>query len=97
MSAYMIALCEITNPGPGLKEYSEKSAQISASHGGEYLVRGPSGNVVEGDVLKGKVTIIARFPSMDALNAFYNDPDYQTIKPLREDAGNFEIAFYEGL
>lgn len=97
MSAYMIAICEITNPGPGLKEYSEKSAKISASHGGKYIVRGPSANVVEGDVLQGKVTIIAEFPSLDALNAFYNDPEYQAVKPLREDAGNFEIAFYDGI
>jgi len=93
----MIAICEITNPGPGLKEYSEKSAKISAGYGGTYRVRSPSANVVEGEQLQGKVMIVAEFPSMEKLNGFYNSPEYQAVKPLREDSGNFEIAFYEAV
>ena len=97
MPAYMVAICEITNPGPGLKEYSEQSAKISASYGGKYLVRTPNGDVKEGGQLSGKVTIISEFPSMEKLQEFYNDPDYQEDKKLREGTGNYEIAFYDGL
>jgi len=97
MSAYMIAICEITNPGEGLKTYSQKSAELSAKHGGKYIVRGPAGQIVEGDQMQGKVIIISEFPSMDNLNAFYNDPEYQEAKKHREGTGNYEIAFIEGL
>jgi len=97
MPAYMIAICEITNPGPGLKEYSEKSSVISASYGGKYLVKSPNGDIKEGDQLQGKVTIIAEFPSMEKLQAFYNSAEYQEAKQHREGTGNYEIAFYDGV
>ncbi len=97
MPAYMIAICEITNPGPGLKEYSEKSAKISASYGGKYLVKSPNKDVREGDALQGKVTIIAEFPSMEKLQAFYTSPEYQEAKQHRAGTGTYEIAFYEGV
>jgi len=77
MAAYMVAVCDITNPGPGLKTYSEKSAKLSASYGGKYLVRSPVGETIEGELLKGKHIIISEFPSMEKLNEFYNDPEYQ--------------------
>lgn len=97
MPAYMIAVCEITNPGPGLKKYSEESAKISASYGGKYLTRGMAGDVIEGDLMKGKFVIVSEFPSMEKLHAFYNDPEYQAVKKHREGTGTYEIAFVEGL
>ena len=42
MAAYLLAVCEITKPGPGLKEYSEKSAELIKKNGGEYVLRGPA-------------------------------------------------------
>ncbi len=97
MAAYMLAICEITNPGPGLKTYSEESAKISASYGGKYLVRGMAGEIIEGDMMKGKVIIISEFPSMDKLNEFYRDPAYQEVKKHREGTGTYQIVFCEGL
>jgi uncharacterized protein (DUF1330 family) len=97
MAAYMIAICEITNPGPGLKAYSEASAKISASYGGKYLVRGMAGEIIEGDMLKGKYIIITEFPSMDKLNAFCNDPTYKEVKKQREGTGTYQIVSCEGV
>jgi len=95
MPAYMVAVCEITNPTPGLKIYSEESAKISASHGGKYLVRGMAGEVVEGELMQGKYIIISEFPSMEKLQAFFNDPEYQEVKKNREGTGHYEIGFFE--
>ena len=97
MSAYMIAVCEITNPGPALKQYSEESARISAGYGGKYLVRGMAGEVIEGDLLQGKFMIISEFPSMEKLQAFYHDAEYQEVKKLREGTGTYQIAFCDGI
>ncbi len=96
MAAYMVAVCDITNPGPGLKTYSEKSAAISALYGGKYLVRSPVGEPVEGELLKGRVVIISEFPSMEKLNEFYNDPEYQEVKKHREGTGTYDIIFCKG-
>ena len=96
MAAYLLAVCEITNPGPGLKEYSEKSAELIKKHGGEYVLRGPAAMDVEGDFLKGKVVIMSKFPSLDDVNAFVNGDEYQqNVKPLREGTGTYHIAVWE--
>jgi uncharacterized protein (DUF1330 family) len=95
MAAYMLAVCKITNPGPELKEYSEKSGALAAKHGGKYILRGPAVENYEGDKLAGQIVIMSEFPSMDDLKAFIDGDEYKAIKHLRESAGEFNIAFYE--
>ena len=96
MAAYLIAICEVTNPNENFKKYAASSAQLIHEHGGEYIVRGPAANVLKGDVLKGKVVIITKFPDMDALNGFVNDETYvNEIAPLREGTGIYDFACYE--
>jgi uncharacterized protein (DUF1330 family) len=98
MAAYMLAVCEITNMKPSMKEYSEKSAALVAQHGGKYRIRGPHAENYEGDLLKGKVTILTEFPSMADLEAFVKGDEYQkNVRPLREGTGNYHVAFFEGV
>lgn len=97
MPAYIVAICEVTNPNDNFKKYSAESARLSAQHGGKYTIRGKSDDIKVGDYLTGKALVITEFPTMDALLGFYNDPEYQNeIMPLREGTGHYEIAFYEG-
>ncbi len=97
MAAYLIGIAQVTNPTASFKEYAQKSAKFLAECGGEYVVRGPAAEVVEGDVLNGRAAIIVKFPSMDALKAFYHSDTYQKeIKPLREGAGIFDMGLFEG-
>lgn len=96
MPAYILSVVEVTNPGPSLKKYSEESARLARSHGGKYIVRGKSSNVVSGTLLNSKVVVMLEFPSMDNLLAFYNSDDYQKgCKPLREGTGIYDIGFFE--
>ena len=98
MPAYMVAVANITNFKPELKEYAQKSAALLRSHGGKYIVRGPAVENYDGDVLEGKSVIVAEFPSMDDLYAFIKGDEYQNnIKPLREGTGEYHIAFYDSL
>jgi uncharacterized protein (DUF1330 family) len=96
MPAYLLAICEITNPNDNFKKYIGRSAEMMAKHGGEYLVRGPAKQVVKGDLLKGKIVIVTAFPSMEALNEFLADPEYvNEVAPLREGTGEYHFAAYE--
>jgi len=95
MAAYIVAVCEITNISDELKEYAAKSAEITAKHGGEYIVRGPASEVVEGELLMGKSIIITRFPDMEALKAFHHGEEYAAVKHLREGTGTYDIALFE--
>ena len=96
MAAYLVAICEVTNPNENFKKYAVSSAQLIHEHGGEYIVRGPAANVLKGDMLKGKVVIITEFPDMETLNGFVNDETYvNEVAPLREGTGIYNFACYE--
>ncbi len=96
MPAYLVAVCEITNPNENFKKYSMESAKLMQQYGGKYVVRGPAAEILKGDALKGKAVIITEFPSMEQLSAFINDEKYvNEIAPLREGTGIYDFASYE--
>lgn len=95
MAAYMLAVCNITNPKPEMKEYAQKSGALAVQHGAKYLLRGKPIENYEGDILAGKVVILTEFPTMDDLQTYIKGDAYQSIKHLREGTGEYHIAFYE--
>jgi uncharacterized protein (DUF1330 family) len=96
MAAYLIAICEVTNPNENFKKYAASSGALMREHGGEYIVRGPAAEVLKGDILAGKVVIISEFADMEALQGFVNDDKYvNEIAPLREGTGTYHYASYE--
>ncbi|MEO7385593.1 MAG: DUF1330 domain-containing protein [Gammaproteobacteria bacterium] len=96
MPAYILSIVEVTNPGPNLKKYSEESARLAHQHGGKYVIRGKSSNVISGSLLGNKVVVMLEFPTMDNLSAFFNSDEYQKgCKPLREGTGIYDIGFFE--
>ena len=96
MSAYILAICEVTNPNENFKQYAARSSELMHQHGGKYVLRGPATEVLKGDELKGKVVILSEFPDMDTLQGFINDETYvNDVAPLREGTGNYNFACYE--
>ncbi len=96
MPAYLVAVCQVTDPNDNFKKYAVESAQLMHEHGGEYIVRGPATEVLKGDALKGKVVIITEFPDMATLQGFITDDKYvNEVAPLREGTGIYDFACYE--
>ena len=96
MAAYIVAICEVTNPNENFKKYAVESAELMRQHGGEYTIRGREVEVLKGEELKGKIMVISEFPSMEALKGFINDKRYlNEVAPLREGTGNYNFAVYE--
>ena len=96
MPAYLLAICEVTNPNENFKKYAAESAKLIAAHGGKYVIRGPGAAVIKGQALQGKVIIMTQWESLDQLDGFLNDETYvNEVMPLREGTGNYEIATYE--
>jgi len=48
MPAFLVAVCEVTNPNENFKKYAVESAKLMHSHGGEYIVRGPAAEILKG-------------------------------------------------
>jgi uncharacterized protein (DUF1330 family) len=96
MPAYLISVVEVTNPTPGFRQYAEKSAQLLKQHGARYLVRGKPASILSGDLYQKKVLIVAEFPGVEEIHAFYNSDAYQKdCKPLREGSGIYDIGVFE--
>jgi len=96
MAAYLLAVCEVTNPNENFKKYIGRSSEMIERHGGKYVVRGPAKQVIKGDLLKGKILIISEWPSLAAIDEMLTDPEYvNDVAPLREGTGEYHFATYE--
>ena len=90
MAAYLVANFSLTNP-VGYKAYVAAVLPTLESHGAEILVADYESKALEGK--SGSVTVVIRFESPEALNAWYQSPEYQTIIHLRTDnAEGFVVA-----
>jgi uncharacterized protein (DUF1330 family) len=95
MAAYVIADVQVHDP----TEYQKYSAGIPAlieKHGGEILVRGGACVALEGEWHPSRL-VIFRFPNMEAVRAFYDDPAYQPLIKQRQRSADANLLAIEGV
>lgn len=90
MSAYIVATVRVTDPA-AFALYAQGIAGLNERFGGEYVVRGPIAEVMEGAVDPGERVVILRFPDADAARAFIHSPEYQAAKAHRIGAAELEM------
>lgn len=95
--AYLVASSFMPEGHASLDAYGRAVHPLLDKHGGELLVAGSSGQFIdhyEGDWNEGARFTLFRFPTMEALQAFWHSPEYQSVKHLRTDATppNFTLA-----
>jgi uncharacterized protein (DUF1330 family) len=77
------------SPHPERKEvlvqYQQAARAVIAKHGGEVLARGSGLGSLHGSG-KYQIGIVIRFADKAAADSWYNDPDYQKVLPLRDQA-----------
>jgi len=95
MSAYMIVDVDIRDPSK-FEDYKRQVPALIARHGGEYIVRGGDLEVLEGDWIPTRL-VIFRFPSLEAIHAFFDDPDYQRLKALRQRVSTMSVVAVAGI
>ena len=96
MSAYILVQINITNP-ESYKEYLKQVTPTVVKYGGEYIVRGPAIENLEGALLQGKSVIVTRFEDEGSVNAFFKSEEYQALKPMREGTGIYDIGIFNGV
>ncbi len=82
MAAYLVASFKLTNPD-GYKAYVPAVLPTLQTHGAEILVADYESEAKEGE--PGSVTVVIKFASKEAANAWYHSPQYQEIIHLRTD------------
>ena len=82
MAGYFVANYTITNQA----EYEEYIAAVGPtlqSHSAENIVIDRDSELLEGSA--GQVTVVLRFATKSAAEAWYESPEYQAIRHLRTD------------
>ena len=94
MAAYVLAEIEITNP-EGYKEYSAQVPATIAKYGGRFLVRGGNSEVLEGQWPKQR-RVLLEFPSIEAAKRWFDSPEYQKPKAMRQAASHGRLILMDG-
>jgi len=76
--------------------YKEASPAAVEAGGGRFIARGGELAILEGD-WQPKRLVLLEFPDLDAAKRFYDSPEYQEAKRLREKAAAFNMVAVEGL
>lgn len=90
MAAYLIASYRITNP-EAYSAYPPAVMRTLMAHGAEVLAADYQSEPIEGQ--PAPVTIVLRFPSKEAVRAWYDSPEYQEIIALRTDNSEGFVVF----
>jgi uncharacterized protein (DUF1330 family) len=95
VAAYIIVNIDVKDSAV-YEEYKSRVPTLIRRHGGEYLVRGGNLKIAEGDWTPSRLVVL-RFADMAAAQAFYDDPDYEPLKALRQRASQSNLIFVEGV
>ncbi|MDJ0858775.1 MAG: DUF1330 domain-containing protein [Dinoroseobacter sp.] len=94
MSALFSSRITIKDPEK-FREYLDKSKAIAGQHGAELLASATAPRALAGNPAPHQMVVVVRFPTMDALNAWYDSQAYQDLIPLRLEASEQEITVYQ--
>lgn len=94
MKGYLIAMVDVSDP-EAYKQYSSRTPDIIARHGGRFLVRGGEVVALEGKTPAGRLVVL-EFASVAAARTFYDSEDYQAILPYRTAASRADFLLVEG-
>jgi uncharacterized protein (DUF1330 family) len=75
--------------------YKQAAPPAVAAAGGRFIARGGELAVLEGD-WQPKRLVLLEFPDLEAAKRFYESPEYQKAKRLREGAAGFNMVAVEG-
>ncbi len=95
MTAYMTVIMTVTDTS-WIGEYVAHVKPLMAKHGGKPFTISGMVEVLEGDTIPTQVATFA-FPSMEALKAFMDDPEYKPWKEARLEGSTGSIFAYQSM
>lgn len=95
MPAFLIANIEVTDPA-GFETYRERVPAVVAQYGGRYVIRGNPPTQMEGKPFFTRLTVL-EFASMEALQRFYNSPEYAPLLAIRTASTKSDLVFMPGM
>lgn len=91
MTAFLVAEAQAVLDDAAYQCYRPLGAAAVASHQGTYLVRGGSAHPLEGDWRPQRLSIL-QFPSIEMAKAWYDSPEYQAARRVRDGAVRMRLV-----
>ena len=91
MPAYVVGQSTVKDQAT-YQKYIAVVGPITAKYGGKVLVAGPGARVIEGKPPY-QSTVVIEFASIEAMETWYNSPEYTEIKKLRIDSTDGWLMF----
>ena len=92
MAAYWIAHVDVHDEEK-YGEYIKVASVVVPEHGGSFIARG--GRFIQFEGKERRRNVVAKFPSVEAAEAAYNDPRYQEAVKLAKSASERELMVVE--
>ncbi len=93
--AYIIAQAKVRDLA--LYEDYKRLAQLAVEkYGGRYVVRGGATHLLEGDWHPPRLVIL-EFDGADTAQRFYDSPEYQAARKVRQNAASMNMLVVEGV
>ncbi|MEE4211815.1 MAG: DUF1330 domain-containing protein [Parvularcula sp.] len=95
MPAYMIVFAKIHDRERFIEAYGKPTQELIAKHGGEYILRAPGVESLEGGMFEGTSTVISRWPDKAAIKRFWDSDDYAKLKAARQELADAYVMVAE--
>jgi len=92
----MIVIAQVHDRQRFIEGYAPAAAALIAQFGGHYLLRAPGARALEGPIPEGSSVVISEWPDVNAAQAFWDSPEYQEVKKLREGICDATVLIVEG-
>ena len=95
MPAYMIVTAAISDRDKFIQGYGAAAGKLVEKFGGRYVLRGPGAELLEGGFGDGASMVISEWPDKAAARAFWDSPEYEEAKKLREGIADCQVLLIE--
>jgi len=95
MAAYMIVIAHIKDREKFFEVYAKPNASLITRFGGEYVLRAPGVESIEGPDMTGASAVISVWPDKEAIHRFWNSPEYEKLKAARQPYADVHVMIVE--
>jgi uncharacterized protein (DUF1330 family) len=95
LSAYMIVFAQVKDRPRFLEVYARPAAELIARFGGEYVLRAPGVESLEGNMFAGASAVISKWPDKASIRRFWESPEYQELKTARQPLAEAHVMIVE--
>ena len=94
MPAYLVITAQLHDRDAFIRGYGPVAARFTQEFGGEYLLRAPGLEVLEGEHPGGSL-VVSLWPNKQSALAFWNSEEYAEAKQLREGIADCQVLLVE--